>query len=158
MKDGNLIYQLENGRKLDILLISERKYFMNLIGLHKIYPNLNVRVLEKIDNIENKLGEMDNIDIIINYSSEKENLADLSKLEELALKCSSENNKRVTIGYSYIDYYNFGLDNIIFTSYKEKVDVIKQFEIDNDYTPYDLLQIILNEHDNLEKSKILCKK
>lgn len=155
MEDRKLISELENGRKLNVLLVSEEKYFMNLIGLHKIYPNLNIEVLEKIDNYSKIIGEIDNIDIIINYHSKKENLADSNSLEELALKYSLDNNKRVTIGYSYIDPYNEGLDNIILTSYKEKVSEIKQFEIDNDYTPYDLLQITLNEHDELEKVKTL---
>ncbi len=155
MENKDLISELENGRKLNVLLVSEVKYFMSLIGLHKIYPNLNIKVLEKIDNYPKIFGEIDGVDIIINYHSPKENLADLSRLEELALKYSLDNSKRVTIGYSYIDPYNEGLDNIIITSYKEKVSEIGQFEMDNEYTPYDLLQITLNEHDELEKVKNL---
>lgn len=155
MENRTLIEELENGRKLDVLLITDKKYLMNLLGLHSFYPNLNVIVLEKIDNYKRVLEDIENIDIIINYHSENENLADLDQLEEIALKYSIDNNKRVTIGYSYIDPYDKGLDNIDLVSYKNKVNVMTQCEIDNDYTPFDLLQITLNEHDDFEKQKVL---
>ena len=121
MENRTLIEELENGRKLDVLLITDKKYLMNLLGLHSFYPNLNVIVLEKIDNYKRVLEDIENIDIIINYHSENENLADLDQLEEIALKYSIDNNKRVTIGYSYIDPYDKGLDNIDIVSYKLEV-------------------------------------
>ena len=38
---------------------------------------------------------------------------------------------------------------------KDGLPTMIEFEIDNEYTPYDLLQITLNEHDNLNKEKVL---
>ena len=154
MEDKDLIFELENGRKLDVVFIGRKKYFMNLLGLHELYPNLNVKVVEKADNYMDILEEMPNIDVIIDYHEEKEDIVNLGELQRLAFS-SSNDNHRTTVGYTYIDSYEYGLDYVMITSYKEGLKTTIEFEIDNEYTPYNLLQITLNEHDNLNKGKVL---
>lgn len=154
MEDKDLIFELENGRKLDVVFIGDKKYSMNLLGLHEIYPNLNVKVLEKNNNYMDVLEEMNNIDIIINYHEEKEDIVNLAELQRLAFS-SSNDKHRTTVGYTQIDPYEYGLDYVMITSYKDGLPTMIEFEIDNEYTPYDLLQITLNEHDNLNKEKVL---
>lgn len=154
MENQRLIYELENGRSLDVLFISEEKYSMNLNGLSRLYKNLNIRVVKKSDNYNNILDEMDNIDIIIQYHEKKEDVTSLEKLSKLAYNYSN-NNHIVTIGYSYINNYNDELENIVVIKCREKTQSINEFQIDNDYTPYDLLQLTINYHDYKEKEKVL---
>lgn len=154
MENKDLILDLENGRDINVLLVAEEKYFMNLLALSNRYRNLNVKVIKKSDNYMNIAEEMDNIDIIIDYRDKKEDMANLGELQRLAFN-SSSNDHRVTLGYSYVNTSNEGIDNVIITSFKEEIPVVKEFEMDNEYTPYDLLQITLNEHDGLDKKKVL---
>ena len=153
MENKDLILDLENGRDINVLLVAEEKYHMNIMALSNRYRNLNVKAVEKSDNYMELTEEMDNIDIIIDYRDEKRNINNLGELQRLAFY-SSSNDHRVTVGYSCIDLSNIGIDNVIITSFKDE-PVVKEFEIDNEYTPYDLLQITLNEHDDLEKTKVL---
>ena len=154
MKNRDLIFDLENGRQLDVVLVTDKKYSMNLLGISRRYRNLNIKVLEKEENYMHLLEEMKNIDIIIDYHEKKEDIINLGQLERLAFNSSSSDH-RVTIGYSYANNDNEGIDNVIISSYKDESKMVQEFEIDNEYTPYDLLQITLNEHDDLEVVKAL---
>ena len=154
MKNKDLILELENGREINVLLVAEEKYFMNLLALSNRYRNLNVKAIEKCDIYMSVLDDMKNIDIIINYREEKEDIVNIGQLTRLAFVSSLKNDNRVTVGYSYINN-NSGIDNILVSSYKEENNAVEEIQIDNDYTPYDLLQIVLNEHDELEKVKVM---
>lgn len=154
MKNRDLIFDLENGRQLDVVLVTDKNYSMNLLGISRRYSNLNIKVLEKEENYMHLLEEMKNIDIIIDYHEKKEDIINLGQLERLAFNSSSSDH-RVTIGYSYANNDNKGIDNVIISSYKDESKMVQEFEIDNEYTPYDLLQITLNEHDDLEVVKAL---
>ena len=154
MKNKDLVFELENGRELNVVFVGDKKYSMNLIALSNRYRNLNVEVVEKSSNYMDILDKMKDIDIIIDYHDEKENIANLGELQRLAFYSSSKEH-RVTLGYSYINTSNEGIDNVIITSFKDEVPIVKEFEMDNEYTPYNLLQITLNEHDNLNKGKVL---
>ena len=154
MENKDLIFELENGREINVLLVAEEKYFMNLAALSNRYRNLNIKAIEKSHNYMHVLDKMNNIDIIINYNEKKEDIENLGQLERLSFNCSTDNH-RVTVGYAYCDSCNDGFDSVVIVSSKDGIQTIEEFEIDNEYTPFDLLQITLNKHDNLEKVKTL---
>ena len=159
-----LTMQLDNGNILKVLLLSHNAYWTELQGLSDYYKNLELKVNGEsttyLEMYKNQL-EID-YDLILFYSSEQYQEDELLYLKELAFQISNDNNKRVTIGYSYI----LPKDKRICEDILEEIKLISFKDyIEHEETTYgieyfntlDLATLALNEHNELENVKTLKK-
>ena len=168
LTDTCLTKELENGRNLNIILLSHNAFWSGVRKLETRFANCHVTVFggsttciglstpEKQSNIED-------CDLIIFYSSSYYNEEEIQKLESMAFDASMKNNKRVSIGYQYLinkedSPYMAMIEKIQIISFKEGREIIE----DTYPIPYsnikDLIELTLKTSDNYDEEQLNLKK
>ena len=105
-------------------------------------------------------------DYMLFFSTEFRNECDIDSLVAQAKIISKmNNNKRVTIGYSYIlpEYQRLSQDifcEVELVSVKgNKVvgDIVRDYPVKPNFKPTDLMEMMVNRHKDLESQKVLKK-
>ncbi len=153
--------QLESGREIKVLFMSHNSYWPELQQLSSRYKNCHVEICG--DGLlylkQKKSEEIENCDFILFYSSHFYSENDLNGMKEIAFRISQSQNKRVSIGYSYVIPKSERIDPN--TSDKVKLISFKdgiEFEETTDgfpyFSPLDLAEMTVVMHDELEQQKI----
>lgn len=159
MKSENyLINELENGRNLKIMFISHNAYWFNLQQLEKRYENCQVDISGRCTFKAWNKDKGKNSNLIFYYSSDYFDKSDLDYLEQKAFAISKEQNKRVSLGYSYIIPLEERTDKSIseemkIISYNDDIRDEITVSIDNLSNPLNLAEIILKTSDELDNQK-----
>lgn len=163
-----LISQLEEGRSLNIILVSHNAYWSAIEKLDNHFENCNITVFGgstyyiKTANIE-KRNKIENCDCIIFYSSEFYSEEEFIELKEIAFRISNDKNKRVSVGYLYNlppeqRPCNGILDQIKISSFKNQEETIEETYPSSPYfTPWDLIELTLataDDYDRMKKPKL----
>lgn len=100
-----LISKLDSGEELKFVVLSHNAYWSSLQALREYYKNLKFRLfggsyydLEMFKVMPNELGDYD---YILFFSSLGYDENEILNLKKLANEISTNEDKRVTIGYSY---------------------------------------------------------
>lgn len=152
-----LIEQLEKkDRNLKILFMSHNAYWSYLQGIDMRYENCSTDVIGRgtayigLCNVDLK-----DYDLIIYYSSTFYEEDELEEIKKIATQISSNANKRVTIGYSYIIPMEERkdeqvTDEIKIVSIKKSNKHEENIETFVYFNNVDLINITLIKHDELE--------
>lgn len=137
---------LESGVKLSSCVMSHNAYWSYFMGLQERYPDVCINTFggsisylnSAIRNYPNDYC-YDKYDLFLLASSDLFDEDHLEKLEKIAIKMS-ENNKRITVGYSYI-VENQGCSSYNLKSY---LNGIKDFKKEGQLERYaiDSIQMI----------------
>lgn len=151
---------LEKSINLKVLLLSHNAYWNELQKVALYYRNFklteNGGSTSYLDiNDQNKMD----YDLILFYSSEKYQENESVKLKEIAMKISEENNKRVTVGYSYILPAEERTiadinEEVLLYSVKNGQEQIQKSDGIEYLNTLDLLTLTLTFHNELENQKI----
>lgn len=161
--DNYLIGKLEEGKNLNIVLLSHNAYWPEIQKLGNHFENCNVVVFGgstsymKSADIQ-RLNQIDNCDLIIFYSSGFYNEGELTELKDLAFRISNDKNKRVSIGYSYCipveQRLHEGIsEQIKIVSFKNGEESIEDAYPTPYFTAYDLAELTLATADNYDIGK-----
>ncbi len=154
--------ELNNGRKIKTLLMSHNAFWTPVIILRDKYENYHVDIHGGNLSYLNNLSTTDKeYDFIILFSSDYYDDETYLKLKTMAKSISKKENKRVSIGYSYM---------IPFEQRKKKElsEQIKIISIKNDveteeaiyppipqlFTITELIEMTLISHDTLENQHV----
>lgn len=160
-----LIRKLEEGKNLDIIILSHNACWPEIQNLDNHFENCNVMFFGETTS-DLKLAnnqQIENCDLIILYSSETYNEAELIDLKNIAYKISNDKNKRVSIGYSYYipveqrPYENIS-KQIKIVSFKNAEEVIEDTYPTPYFTAYDLIELTLATADNYDIGSTKVKK
>ncbi len=156
--ENYLVNELEKGRKLNIMFISHNAYWFNLQQLEKRYENCKVDISGCCAFKTWNKDKGENSDLIFYYSSGYFDRDDLDYLEQKASTISKRENKRVSLGYSYIIPIEERTDENIseemkIISYKEDIRDEITVNIDSLSNPLSLAEIILQTCDELDNQK-----
>ena len=88
-------------------------------------------------------------DLILLFSDKKYKQETLLEVRDLANKIALNNQKRVSIGYSYINDYLLK-DEIVLMSMKDNIIYQDVLKVSTDINPVSLALIVGNEHSKLE--------
>lgn len=154
-----LLEQLEKERNLKIMFISHNAYWSDLSKFANRYPNFKINTYgECVFNDWKK--DLDNYDMLFYYSSGFYNQNDLSDLEEMAFRISNDENKRVSIGYSYMIPENERkVENISeemkIVSFKDSIQIDETIPIERyNLSPLILASALLLTADELDNQKV----
>lgn len=159
MKNENyLVNELDKGRNIKIMFVSHNAYWSNLTIINNRYKNCKVDISGEC-TFFGWNRQLDNYDLIFFYSSSFFDEEDLKKLEQIASKISEEENKRVTVGYSYIipidkrKVENMS-EEIKIVSFKNSIKNEEDIPIDRySSTPLILAELLLKTADELDNQK-----
>ena len=164
MVDNNyIVHRLRDGKNVKIVFMSHNAYWTQLLKLDDIYENCSVDVFgggtEYIRTSCLSNHVLDDCDFIILYSLDFYSSDELDYMKQIASKISSEKNKRVSIGYSYVipieQRTNRNIcDEIKLVSIKDG----NEYETTNyapTYfnSPMQLVNMVVKTHDDLEMQK-----
>ena len=156
--------QLDNENNLKVLLLSHNAFWTELQKLSHYYKNFELTVnggsTLYLEMYKERLNN--DYDLILFYSSEGYQENELLYLKNLAYQISNDNNKRVTIGYSYI----LPKDKRIYENIPEEIKLIS-FKDSSEleeitygieyFNTLDLTTLALTKHKELENTKTLKK-
>lgn len=158
-KTPYLLDQLAKGRNLKIMFISHNAYWSDLSKFANRYPNFKINPYGEYGfNYWKK--DLDNYDIFFHYSSQIYNQNNLSDLEGMALRISNVENKRVSIGYSYMIPMNERKDENIseemkVVSFRDSIQIDETIPIENyNSSPLLLASELLLTADELDNQKV----
>lgn len=163
-----LISQLEEGRNLNIILLSHNAYWPAIEKLDNHFENCNVTVFGsstyyiKTASPE-KCNRIEECDCIIFYSSGFYNEEEFIELKEIAFRISNNKNKRVSVGYLYsLPLEQRPCNNISnqikISSFRKQEETIEETYPSSSYfTPLDLIELTLatvDDYDRMQKPKL----
>ena len=163
--NSHLIRELESGRKMHILLMSNNSLWPELRWLNQEYSkNCQVDVLGvRMDELYNlhRMGLVINkYDFIILCDKENSyNEAELKKIKKLASGISEDKNKRVSICYSYVipeeERKNNTLEGIKIASFRNNKEPYENTTlIPASFKPFELADLLVEIHDSLEPKSV----
>lgn len=157
--ENYLINELENERKLNIMFISHNAYWYNLQQLEKKYENCQVDISGCCAFKSWNKDKGENSDLIFYYSDGYFDENDLEYLEQKISRISQNENKRVSLGYSYLIPYGERIDEnisekMIIVSYCDNIRDEIIVDIDSLLPPLSIAGVILKTSDDLNKQKI----
>lgn len=104
LNSNYLIDRLEEGKELNITLLSHNAYWYEIQKLDRHFENCSVQAFGdgtsyiKMADME-RLLQIENSDLIIWYSSRPYSEREILELKNMAFEISNNKNKRVSIGY-----------------------------------------------------------
>ncbi|MCM1370972.1 MAG: hypothetical protein NC181_03680 [Clostridium sp.] len=167
LKENYFIKQLENGKNLKVCFMVHNAYWCYLEKINKHYPNCKIDVYGSSmhyftsRNKDFNLEKNYNYDLIIVDAASLQEIEELYRMEIMASKISYNNQKDVTIGYVYFlppeERVNEVSRNFIVETFKNgEKNSVDNISIPND-TVYDLLNITLKKHEEIDKTKKYIK-
>ena len=139
--------RLEEDKELSVLLVSKIMEWSDLLKLSFLHDNFIVKAYDNF-NLKEENG---NFDLIVCKSDKEFSIDKMEILKRTAIKISSANNKRVTVGYM------FGKDGFfdIFSYKGSEMSINDGPLFDNDILY--LCERTLLYHDSFETAKCLKK-
>lgn len=166
MKSKNYLFEeLDKGRSLSVLLLSHNAYWPDLQRIEPHYKNFNLTFTGgSILYLEMTRRPIKyDFDLILFFGNSFYEEKELLKLKEIAFDISEKEDKRVTIGYSYIipkeeRQYKEISEEVKLVSFKDSKEIEETTYGIEYFNPQCLAQMTLVTHDNLDKQKTFIKK
>lgn len=168
VREDYLINNLEQGRNLNILLLSHNAYWPSMQKLENHFQNCNIQIygdstsyIRLASKERNK--QIENCDLIIFYSSVSYDEDEIMELKDIASRVSEEKGKRVSIGYSYVipkeqKPYPRVDSQVKIISFNNSQEIETTGYAPEYFTPYDLTELVLAAHDDYDtKEKVKLK-
>lgn len=160
-----LIEQIENGRELNVVVMTHNSRWEYLKMLQRRHCNFKVEICGSHTNhlLRRKDFDVDSCDLIVLDTSSYFDNDEWQLIQNIAFRASEEKSKRVTVGYSYMipmeerQNIKFSRKINISTFFDSSV-VETSFDEQASLPITDLLAIVLGKHDP-EQVKLIreCK-
>lgn len=151
--------ELKNNRDLKVMFISHNSYWADLIKFANKYPHFKLDAYGESGFYYHEQN-LKNYDLFFHYSSGYYNQDDLLYLEEKAFRISNDENKRVSIGYSYMipmnerKYENIS-EEMKIVSFKDSIRIEETIPIERyNSSPLILVNQLLLTADELDNQKV----
>lgn len=158
MKNENyIVNELEKGRNLKILFISHNACLFNLQQLEK-FENCKIEISSRYAFRTLRKNKVEDFDLIFYYSSDYFDVDDLKYLDDMISKISQNEQKRVTLGYTY----RIKVEEMIDKNLSEKMKIISYnndvkdeitTDVDAHTNPLNLAEMILRISDEFDEIK-----
>lgn len=159
MENNYLINQLNEERNLNIVLLSHNSHWPELQIPTSHFNNCKVSVFgSSTSYMTLKNNTLKNADLIIYYSNEYYSEHELNTLKNIAFEISNNENKRVSIGYSYFipheqrKYENIS-QQIKIISFKDNEEYNEETYLEEYFSTKDLTELTLATADYLDIEK-----
>ena len=158
-----LINQLESGRTIDCLYMMHNAYQSRFSVLNKRYDNSKFECIGSSVSylkVRCRTGYViQNHDFIMLYGDTRYRDYEFNEMKNIAKKISEENNKRVSVGYSYIipadERKQNGIsEEIKFVSFNDGDEYEEILQPSTYHDPIELASLVIQKHDLLENQKV----